>query len=431
MDIREIAEYTLEKIRETGADMGRCSVKNGETTEIYYESGKISMIRTVFSGAVRIGIIDGQREGTAALNSFEKEEIDAAVAEAFEASKHAVPDEAEGISELTENREFVRGVREPDREALYSRMREFIDDTEKEFPKISFDSISVSHGWSESCYMNTNGVKLYGSNGLSGFSAMFMGREGELTSSFNSVGGSYTDPNTRLMDIGLTKDIIAQTEQQIETVPVEGKFVGDIIMPPHFFEEVISEVCSLFITDNVLIDGTSPWKNAVDTVVASPILNVVSRCACSELPAASTLASDGYVAEDADVIRNGVLKTFLLSRYGAKKIGGERCPGWDGCLCVDPGESNLEDMIKGVKKGLLVNRFSGGSPAPNGDFTGVAKNSFLIEDGKITVPVSETMISGNYADMLKNLTQLSRETVNSGASIFPWAKTEGITVSGK
>ena len=85
MDIKKIAEYTLQKIRETGADMGRCSVKSGATTEIYYESGKISMIRTVFSGAVRIGIIDGQREGTAALNSFDTAEIDAAVAEAYEA----------------------------------------------------------------------------------------------------------------------------------------------------------------------------------------------------------------------------------------------------------------------------------------------------------------------------------------------------------
>ncbi len=431
MDIREIAEYTLEKIQATGADMGRCSVKSGETTEVYYESGKISMIRTVFSGAVRIGVIDGQREGTAAINSFDREEIDAAVAEAFEASKHAVPDEAEGISELVENREFVRGKREPDRAALYDLMRGFIDDTARDYPKISFDSISVTHGWSESCYMNTNGVKLYGSNGLSGFSAMFMGRDGDKTSSFNAVGGSFTDNSVPLMAQGLTRQLLAETEKQIETVPVEGKFEGEIIMPPHFFEEVIYQVCGLFISDDVLIDGTSPWKNALGTAVAAPGLNVVTKAACAELPAASALTSDGYVAQDAEIIRNGVLKSFMLSRYGAKKTGGQRCPGWDGSVCVEPGTDKLEDMIRGVKRGLLVNRFSGGSPAPNGDFTGVAKNSFLIEDGKITKAVSETMISGNYAEMLKNITEISAETVNSGSSVFPWAKTSGITISGK
>ncbi|MBQ8897513.1 MAG: TldD/PmbA family protein [Clostridia bacterium] len=431
MDIKKIAEYTLQKIRETGADMGRCSVKSGATTEIYYESGKISMIRTVFSGAVRIGIIDGQCEGTAALNSFDTAEIDAAVAEAYEASRHAVADEAEGISELTENRDFVRGVREPDRAALYGLMRGFIDDTARDYPKISFDSISVNHGWSETCYMNTNGVELYESNGLSGFGAMFMGRDGEVTSSFNSVGGSFADTSVPLMDQGLTRQILAETELQTETVSVEGKFEGEIIMPPHFFEDVIYQVCGLFITDNVLIDGTSPWKDALGTAVAAPILNVVSRAACDELPGASALASDGYIAADADVIRSGELKTFLLSRYGAKKLGKERCPGWDGNLCVEPGTSLLEDMIKGVKKGLLVNRFSGGSPAPNGDFTGVAKNSFLIEDGKITRPVSETMISGNFSDILKNITEISCETVNNGSSVYPWAKTSGVTVSGK
>ena len=431
MDIREIARYTLEKIRDTGADMGRCSVRSGESTEVYYESGKISMIRTVFSGSVRIAVINEKREGSASLNSFEKNEIDAAVAEAFEASKHAVPDDAEGISELEENRSFVFGKREPDRAALYGLMRGFIDDTAREFPKISFDSISVSHGWSEVCYMNTNGVELYESSGLSGFEAMFMGRDGELTSSFNGTGCAFDDNTVPLIDRGLTRQLLAETERQTETVSVDGKFEGEIIMPPHFLSEVIGDACGIFISDNVLIDGTSPWKNSLGKTVASPLLNVTARSACPELPAASALTSDGYVARDAEIIKNGVLKSFLLSRYGAKKTGGVRCPGWDAALCVEPGRDSLEAMIAGIKRGLLVNRFSGGSPAPNGDFTGVAKNSFLIENGKITKPVSETMISGNYADILKNISAVSSESVNSGGSIFPWAKASGVTISGK
>ena len=71
-------------------------------------------------------------------------------------------------------------------------------------------------------------------------------------------------------------------------------------------------------------------------------------------------------------------------------------------------------MIAGIDKGLIVNRFSGGQPSSNGDFSGVAKNSFLIEDGKVSSAVSETMISGNIIDMLNNIVAISKEQTTDG-----------------
>jgi PmbA protein len=88
-------------------------------------------------------------------------------------------------------------------------------------------------------------------------------------------------------------------------------------------------------------------------------------------------------------------------------------------------------MVKSVKKGVLLARFSGGSPSDNGDISGVAKNSYLIEDGEIKYPISESMISGNVADMLMNVTAVSRERVDYGFSIYPWVAVSGVTISGK
>ena len=75
--------------------------------------------------------------------------------------------------------------------------------------------------------------------------------------------------------------------------------------------------------------------------------------------------------------------------------------------------------------------FSGGMPGPNGEFSGVAKNSFSIENGRIVGAVAETMVSGNLAELFANVSAVSRETVCDGASIFPWAACGGVTVSGK
>jgi PmbA protein len=61
----------------------------------------------------------------------------------------------------------------------------------------------------------------------------------------------------------------------------------------------------------------------------------------------------------------------------------------------------------------------------------VAKNSFLIENGRITKPLSEVMISGNLADMLRDTVAVSQERENSGYWLLPWIRVKGVTISGK
>ena len=141
--------------------------------------------------------------------------------------------------------------------------------------------------------------------------------------------------------------------------------------------------------------------------------------------------SEGYKTRNCDIIKDGVLENFTLSEYGARKSGETRCPTLSGCMEVHAGNTPYDELIKKIDKGILVCRLSGGNPAGNGDFSGVAKNSFLIENGKITKPVLETMISGNLAEMLKNITDISKETAEDGSCVFPWVAFDGVTVSGK
>ena len=87
-------------------------------------------------------------------------------------------------------------------------------------------------------------------------------------------------------------------------------------------------------------------------------------------------------------------------------------------------------MIASIDRGIIVGRFSGGAPSSNGDFSGVAKNSFLIENGRIGPALSETMISGNLADMLQNVGGISAELVCSGSYVLPWVVFRGVVISG-
>lgn len=98
---------------------------------------------------------------------------------------------------------------------------------------------------------------------------------------------------------------------------------------------------------------------------------------------------------------------------------------------MTPGEKTIEEIIKNTEKGILLTRFSGGEPGVDGDITGVAKNSFLIENGKITDALSEAMISANLAEMMMNISEISSQTFSNGTFILPYVKVEGVTISGK
>ncbi|NMA06092.1 MAG: TldD/PmbA family protein, partial [Ruminococcaceae bacterium] len=139
----------------------------------------------------------------------------------------------------------------------------------------------------------------------------------------------------------------------------------------------------------------------------------------------------GYIAENFDLIKDGVFESFAISDYVARKRGITKAKNTGANVSVKPGDESLDGIISGIDKGILVGRFSGGSPSSNGDFSGVAKNSFLIENGRVTKPLREVMINGNLADILNNLRGLSKELTENGVSSLPFAAFDNVVISGK
>ena len=180
-----------------------------------------------------------------------------------------------------------------------------------------------------------------------------------------------------------------------------------------------------------MISNKSKLKDKLGKKVASPIFTWHSNPRSKELSGGYALTEDGFVAENLTIIKDGVLESFLLSQYGANKTGLNRAGNSGNVTVVESGESSLEDIIKSVDRGIMLCRFSGGRPGADGDFSGVAKNSFYIENGKIQYPVTETMVSGNIFSIMEDIKAISKKRVNFGDRILPWIHTTGVTISGK
>ena len=152
--------------------------------------------------------------------------------------------------------------------------------------------------------------------------------------------------------------------------------------------------------------------------------------------------SEGVPTRRTTVIENGELKSYLLNTYTAKKLGlattGNASRGLagtpgigNGNFYLQPGEKSQEEIIQGVKQGLLVTEFLGfGVNLVTGDFSRGASGMW-IENGELAYPVEEITVAGNLGEMFSNLAEIGSDLIWRGAVACPTLRIEGMTIAGE
>jgi PmbA protein len=429
-DPREAAKRGLDALIVAGADKAQCNLTLSDKHEMNVDSGELSLLRTTFDARLGLTAIKGGRKGQTTVNKSDAASIERAAAEVVGIAAASAPDDANDIAEMQSPAVFSTGRDAPDLDKMHHRLKELLAAIREWHPRAVLRQAYLDFTRTRSYVLNSNGVDFASSRGLYHCTAIFSSRDGEKVSSFNYTGFALKDLDKELIRCASLDALLRQSGEQTSTVPVQGKFVGDLIITPDCLDDML-RFLYMSILDGALIAGTSIYKDSLNQPVASPLLTVHSRPVSEEVCDGYFVTSDGYAAQNSTIVERGVLRTFLLTLYGARKTGKERAVNNGGAFVVEPGSTPLADMIRSVKKGLLMARFSGGQPSNSGDFSGIAKNSYLIEDGAIKDPVSESMVSGNFAEMLRNIISVSRERVDFGYGIAPWVAMSGVTVSGK
>ncbi len=121
---------------------------------------------------------------------------------------------------------------------------------------------------------------------------------------------------------------------------------------------------------------------------------------------------DDGVATRANVfIENGILRTYTLGVYSARKLGMKTTGNSGGMhnLVVKTGDKNLSALIKTMGRGLLITEMMGnGVNLVTGDYSrGVG--GFWVENGEIQFPVSEVTVAGKLQDMYARIKEVGND----------------------
>ncbi len=199
--------------------------------------------------------------------------------------------------------------------------------------------------------------------------------------------------------------------------------------------------------------GDAVWRGAsflagkLGAMIATAGLNIVDDHTLL-LPSgvggfgASPFDGEGLPSQRTLVVDNGVLRSYLLNTYTARKLGLKSthnavrglagAPGV-GCgnLYVVPGKSTPEAIIGEIKAGLYVTGLMGfGVNLVTGDYSRGA-TGLWIENGQLTHAVEEVTIAGNLAEMLRNVSAIGNDLEFRSSVASPTLRVDGMTIAGE
>lgn len=427
-DILQIAKNGADIIKSKGGEgFVRASVT--EKKEFNLEGKEFTLYRTLFDENVVAEVITEKKKGTYATNKVNPDAVEMAVNAAFGAAEGSVADDCNAIAEYQGEINDSYGAYESDEEKLFARTKELRETLINEYKKIAITQIIVAHKKIDSAYANTNGTVCVEKGGFYDITVEISGNDGTKTTGLVYSSVYTSDLDKPFIEIGDVRYQVETAIKQLEAAPITEKFTGTMLCTPGVLGMMMSCIVSMAGGSSIL-EKTSIWIDKLGQKIADSKLSIKFVKKDDRMVFVENLF-DGYKTEDAYFIKNGVLESFQIGDFISRKTGFKRAAIGGENMIVENGDQPLDDIIKGIKKGIIVGDFSGGEPGVNGEFSGIAKNSFLIEDGKITKPLSETMINGNFADCINNLSAISKETVCNGTSVLPWMAFDGVVVSGK
>jgi TldD protein len=231
----------------------------------------------------------------------------------------------------------------------------------------------------------------------------------------------------------------------------------DVVLGPGWPGILLHEAIGHGLEGDFNRKQTSAFSGRIGQRVASELCTVVDDGTIPSRRGSINVDDEGTPTQRTVLIENGILKGYLQDRLNASLMSmavtgnGRResyahipMPRMTNTFML-AGESEPEDILRSVKKGLYAVSFGGGQvDITNGKFVFSASEAYLIEDGKLTDPVKGATLIGNGPDVLTRVSMVGSDLKldegvgtcgKDGQSVpvgvgLPTIKVDGLTVGG-
>ncbi len=447
-DLKELASDIVRRAMSGGATAAECVVREGDEFSTLVRLGQVETLKEAGSRSIGVRVFNGQRAASTHSSDFSRAGLDRMLKSALELSKITSEDPFSGLPDPSQLGSLSGDL------DLYSSDVYSLPGQERiayarraEKAALDFDPrIKNSEGGS---FDAATGHKILANS---------LGFLGEYRRSYCSVAAV---PIAQDENGAMQRDYwysVARSLNRLESPEHIGKVAAQRALRrlgsrkvktaqvPVIFDPLVATSILEHIFEGV--NGDSVYRGAsflagkLSQKIAASGVTVIDDGTIVGGFGTSPFDGEGVPSRRTVVIENGVLTSYLLNTYTAKKLGlqttGNASRGLAGTPGIGPGNYFLQagprtqqQLIADVKAGLYVTEFMGmGVNLVTGDYSRGA-SGLWISGGELTYPVEEITVAGNLKDMFLNISEVASDLEFRGAVASPTIRIDGLTVGGE
>ncbi len=434
--IQKLVHNLLDEARAQGASAAEAAVSMGSGLNVTVRMGEVETVEYNRDKGLGVTVYFGQRKGSASTTDFEAAAVKETVAAACAIAKYTAEDDCSGLADanlmardIPDLDLFFPWSIDADQAIVLARSCE---DAARAADKriTNSEGATVSSQQGARVYANSHGfVGAYPTTRHS-VSCCVIGQDGEVMQ--RDYWYSSARDARDMQDAAAIGTLAAQRTVR----RLNGRRLTTRQAPVIFEADVAGSVLGSFVS---AIRGGNLYRkstfllDSLGTQVFPAWLSMREDPYIKKALGSAPFDNEGVATRAHDLVRDGVVMSYVLDTYAARKLGMQTTGNAGGThnLIVSHGSEDLTALLRRMDTGLLVTELLGhGVNLTNGDYSRGA-SGFWVERGEIQYPVEEITIAGNLKTMFQNIIAIAndvdlRKNLRTGSLLI-----ERMTIAGE
>jgi PmbA protein len=446
-DLNDLASSLIERAMKAGADVAEAKVSEGWELTAKVRLGKPELVQEAGHKSVAIRVMRDQRVALTSTSDLSSSGIARLLTDAVELLELSEPDPFAGPADPS----LLCKAPHPDLD-LFDPEVEKVDASRAIAMAVEAESAALSYDPRLTLSEGATVSRVAGSS----FLALSSGFQGNQRGSYVSLvvspvaedaegkrrRGHYWSARRHLSELdapaSVGKEAARRTLRQLGPRKID-TCEAPVIFDPDVARGLVGTFASCIL-------GGAIWRRSSyllereSTRVASDLVDIVDDPLIPRAPGSRPFDGEGLRSRPNVVVDKGILKTFLLDSYSARKLArsstasaaraGASVSASTSNFVLRAGMLTPEQIIKSTSRGLYVHELMGfGFNPVTGDFSRGA-TGYWIENGEISFPVSEITISSNLDAMLKGIDAVGSDLDLKTSTASPTLRVAAMTISG-
>jgi len=435
-ELLDLGNWVVKTTQDIGNVECRVNVQNNRVVEIRYRERKPEIIKEAINKNLTLDLFINGKYSSQTTPDLRKSALESFIRNSIENTKFI---EEDAYRSLTDPKYFQSINKELSiydnniKNLSIEKLHELVSSLESYCLDNGGDKIisiesSVWNTESEDLLLTSNGFK--GSNqttNTSLFAGISMQDEGDRkpeSYSYASVRNLQDLPSVE--DIGKlailnTKNLLGAKKISTEKLPIiiENKSV------PRILSGFVRALYGSNIQQNRSFLGDKKGKT-----VASNLFKIIDNPLLERGLGSRLFDNDGLPSKEMILLNEGKVENFYLDWYYSRKLNTEPTTGRPSNLIIPQGNKSVEELMKSIGRGILINGFIGGnSNSTTGDFS-VGVSGQLFENGKPVQAIAEMNIADNHLNFWNKLAAIGNDPWKYSSWVTPSLVFDDIVVSG-